>query len=220
MTTDTYPEARHAHGRDRRRSRHHQRHRQGRRHDRARHGDDARLRLHRRRDRGRGAACRSLAQARRRDLQRHHRRRRHLDLRHAAAVRHRRGARGAPRIEPATIRGSSVSAPRSTRCCAISPIRWCATARARRNSSTIRVNGAESRSRGAADRHCRSPTRRWSRPRSPARTPIGAASSWRWARPASRPTATRLGDLVRRHPRRGEGRASTRTIARTPAPPT
>ena len=37
---------------------------------------------------------------------------------------------------------------------------------------------------------CRSPTRRWSKPRSPARTPTGAASSWRWARPASRPTAT------------------------------
>ena len=37
---------------------------------------------------------------------------------------------------------------------------------------------------------CRSPIRRWSRPRSPARTPTGAASSWRSARPASAPTAT------------------------------
>ena len=35
-----------------------------------------------------------------------------------------------------------------------------------------------------------SPTRRWSRPRSPARTRTGAASSWRSARPARRPTAT------------------------------
>ena len=36
----------------------------------------------------------------------------------------------------------------------------------------------------------RSATRRWSRRRSPPATPIGAASSWRSARPARRPTAT------------------------------
>ena len=39
--------------------------------------------------------------------------------------------------------------------------------------------------RGAQDRPRRSPTRRWSRPRSPARTPTGAASSWRSASRAS-----------------------------------
>ena len=44
----------------RRRRRHHQRHRQGRRHDRARHGDDAVLRGDRRADRGAGAAGAAL----------------------------------------------------------------------------------------------------------------------------------------------------------------
>ena len=69
-----------------------QRHRQGRRHDRARHGDHALLRVHRRRDRGARAA--GAAQGRRhRHLQRGHHRRRHLDLRHADAVRHRPGRR-------------------------------------------------------------------------------------------------------------------------------
>ena len=72
------------------------------------------------------------------------------------------------------------------------------------------------RRRGASA--LRSPTRRWSRRPSPARTPTGGASSWRSARPAKRPTATgcrsgsariivaedgeRAADL-----RRGDGRA-------------
>ena len=51
------PEGRHRDRQDRQGQGHHQRHRQGRRHDRARHGDDAVLRLHRRRDLGAGA-CR------------------------------------------------------------------------------------------------------------------------------------------------------------------
>ena len=44
--------------------------------------------------------------------------------------------------------------------------------------------------RRATHRRSPSATRRWSRPRSRRATPIGAASSWRSARPARRPTAT------------------------------
>ena len=50
-------------GQARRRRRHHQRHRQGRRHDRARHGDDAVLRRHRRADRRARAAGSVVATA-------------------------------------------------------------------------------------------------------------------------------------------------------------
>ena len=53
----------------------------------------------------------------------------------------------------------------------------------------IVVEGAVSKPRRAVSR-CRSPIRRWSRPQSPGKTRIGAASSWRSARPASRPIAT------------------------------
>ena len=51
MTTDTFPKVATATREARRRDGHDQRHRQGRRHDRARHGDDAVLRVHRRADR-------------------------------------------------------------------------------------------------------------------------------------------------------------------------
>ena len=64
-----------------------QRHRQGRRHDRPRHGDDAELRVHRRRP----APGRAPDAAQRRhghELQLRHGRRRHLHIRHADAVRH------------------------------------------------------------------------------------------------------------------------------------
>ena len=81
---------------------HDQRHRQGRRHDRARHGDDAVLRGDRRADFG----CRSPGaafQGRRPDLQRGNRRQRHLDQRHAAVVCHRSGGK-ARRAEDQTTR--------------------------------------------------------------------------------------------------------------------
>ena len=52
------PQGRDRHGRDRRDDGHHQRHRQGRRHDRAGHGDHAVVRVHRRADRRR-ARCRA-----------------------------------------------------------------------------------------------------------------------------------------------------------------
>ena len=54
----------------------------------------------------------------------------------------------------------------------------------------VRVTGAESAGGRAQGRRSRSPTRRWSRPRSPARIRTGAGSSWRSASPARRPTAT------------------------------
>ena len=57
MTTDTFPKVATASAQLGKATRHHQRHRQGRRHDRARHGDHAVLRLHRRADRG-AARCR------------------------------------------------------------------------------------------------------------------------------------------------------------------
>ena len=49
---------------------------------------------------------------------------------------------------------------------------------------------ARRRRRPRAASRCRSPTRPWSRRPSPARTQIGAVSSWRSARPARRPTGT------------------------------
>jgi hypothetical protein len=58
-------------------------------HDRARHGDDARLHLHRRRAAA-GRPAKAAGPRRRAHLQLHHRRRRHLDQRHAAVRRHRR----------------------------------------------------------------------------------------------------------------------------------
>ena len=63
MTTDTFPKGAAAIGAARRDAGHHLRHRQGRRHDRARHGDHAVLRLHRRADSRRPCckACSSRA---------------------------------------------------------------------------------------------------------------------------------------------------------------
>ena len=62
MTTDTFPKVATATVKLGKAKRHHQRHRQGRRHDRARHGDHAVLRLHRRADRG-AACCRPCSRA-------------------------------------------------------------------------------------------------------------------------------------------------------------
>ena len=80
------------------------------------------------------AALQALLQrGRRRHLQRRDHRRRHLDLRHAAAVRHRR-RRGARRAEDrARQRSAARGLPQgaSTPCSPISPSRWRATAKAR-----------------------------------------------------------------------------------------
>ena len=82
MTTDTYPKiatARVKLGEQRSRD---QRHRQGRRHDRARHGDDAGLRVHGRSHRIASTAG-DAVEIGRALVQRDHSRQRHLDLRHA-----------------------------------------------------------------------------------------------------------------------------------------
>ena len=156
----------------------HRRHRQGRGHDRARHGDNARLRRHRRRIAP--APAGAPRRGRRPLVQRDHRRQRHLDLRHAAALRHRRG-RARAIVEPA-IRAPPVR--RGAR----RPLLDLAPGRPRRRGRAevhrIGVEGAAVR-RAARRSAWRSPTRRWSRPPSPARTPTGAASSWRSARRAS-----------------------------------
>ena len=146
------------------------------------------LRLHRRADRRAGAAG-APRDGRRRQLQRDHRRQRHLDLGHAAPVRDRRGARRRAITDAARPAARRRSARRSTSCCSTSRSRWCGTARARASSSRCGSTARRRRRRRGGSR-CRSPIRRWSRRRSPARTPTGAASSWRSARPASRPTAT------------------------------
>ena len=111
------PESGDPHGDDRWRRSHHQRHRQGRRHDRARHGDDALLRLHGCADRRPGAAGPG-EEGRREELQLRHGRRRHLHLGYAPGFRHRRGPgarraddhaseRPAARAVPPGLRGSS-----------------------------------------------------------------------------------------------------------------
>ena len=190
MTTDTYPKVATAtvklggaDGDD-------QRHRQGRRHDRARHGDDAFLRRHRRADRGARAAVPAVG-GRRRDsfnavtvdsdtstsdtLM--------LFATGAAAK------RGAPRIDDA--RDPRLAQFRKAldallKNLALQVVR---DGEGARKQVEVTVTGADRRVRPSASR-CRSPIRRWSRRRSPARTPIGAASSWPSARPASPPTAT------------------------------
>ena len=63
MTTDTFPKVATATAKLGKTKVHHQRHRQGRRHDRAGHGDHAVIRFHRRADRG-AARCRKFCQRR------------------------------------------------------------------------------------------------------------------------------------------------------------
>ena len=96
MTTDTFPKVATRTATHRRRRGDDQRHRQGRGHDRARHGDDAVLRLHRCADRRAGAAG-AAEEGRRQELQLRDGRQRHLDLRHAAVLRDRRRGRQAAR---------------------------------------------------------------------------------------------------------------------------
>ncbi len=97
---------------------------------------------------------------------------------------------GAPKIGKANDAvGSRPSARLSRQCWPTSPSRSRATARAPASWSRSWSKARSRRNRRAASR-CRSPIPRWSRPRSPARTPTGAGSSWRSARPASPPIAT------------------------------
>ena len=170
----------------------HQRHRQGLGHDRARHGDDAGLRLHRR-QRCRPPVLQALLRAGRRPLA-------STASRSTAtprpATRVLLFATGqAQRIRPIAERRRSAPRrfPRARSRRVLLDLALPGRARRRgraeaRHASTS--TGAATDRRRAAHRRSRSPTRRWSRPRSPARTPTGAASSWRSARPARRPTAT------------------------------
>ena len=111
-----------------------------------------------------------------------------------------RGARGAPRIglaDDPRLAGFRAALDRAAaRSRAPGGAR---TARARRSSSQSTSPAPKATHAARRHRACRSPIRRWSRRRSPARTPIGAASSWRSARPAKPPTATGsaiwLGDI-------------------------
>ena len=196
-----------------------QRHRQGLGHDPARHGDHAGLRRHRRQDPGGGAAG-AAARGHRPLLQRDHGRRRHLDQRHAAALRA-TGQAGHPRVD-GRRRPAAERFPRQARRAAG---RSRLPGRARRrgraaSSSRIDVTGAASATRRAPHRPSRSPIRRWSRPRSPAATPTGAASSWRSARPARRPTATGCGIGIGGVTHRRERPASARTTTRRRSPAT
>ena len=165
MTTDTFPKVATAHGRIGGATVTHQRHRQGRRHDRARHGDDAVLRLHRRADRG-AARCRRCCRAASTDtLQRDHRRRRHLDLRHAAAVRHRRRAARRADASPRRTTAARCLPERARRPCCVDLAQQVARdGEGARKFVEIVVEGAASKKLGARASRCRSPTRRWSRP--------------------------------------------------------
>ena len=103
MTTDTFPKVATATREARRGDGDDQRHRQGRRHDRARHGDDAVLRVHRRADRGAGPAGDPVGCGHR-YVQRRDDRRRHVDVRYAARIRDRRRARARRRSPARPIR--------------------------------------------------------------------------------------------------------------------
>ena len=165
----------------------------------------------------RGAAAGGGRARGRRDLQLHHRRRRHLDLGHA---------RSWPRPAGRRCRRSQARRPAAAR------LRGGADrgdARPRAAGGARRRGGDEVR-RGPGDRRgeprptrarsgCRSPTRRWSRRRSPARTRTGAGSSWRWASPGAAADRDRLTHPLRRHPG-GRGRAGSRppTARRTGRP--
>ena len=148
MTTDTFPKVATARGQARRGRGDDQRHRQGRRHDRARHGDDAVVRLHRRADRragAAGAARRSRSSARSTPSPSTATPRPPTRCccspparREARRAGDRRRRRPAPRRLPARARQAA---------CSTSPSRSCATARARANSSR---SGSRARRRASA----------------------------------------------------------------------
>jgi glutamate N-acetyltransferase/amino-acid N-acetyltransferase len=132
-------------------------------------------------------ACRTADQGRRRNVQLHHGGQRHLDQRHGAGLCHRarramtRSLRRVPRRRCLCRRADRCVPPTG----ASGGARWRGRAEIHRRHRHRRGLDESARKVGLP-----SPTRRWSRPPSRARTPIGAASSWPWARPANRPTAT------------------------------
>ena len=202
-TTDTF--AKGAGRRDRRHRCRSRRHRQGQRHDRPRHGDDARVRVHRPRRRARPAPTVPV---------------------------------GLGRAPASTASPSTPTRRPATPCCSSPPAHPArrSTRPTGRRVAAFRdaldavlldlahqivrdgegatkfvrctVTGASRRRSGEGHRPVRSGTRRWSRPRWPPRTPTGAASSWRSARPASgRPRRTGHLDRRRAH-RRARRRGS------------
>ena len=161
-----------------------------------------------------GAASRAVGD----DLQRGHRRQRHLDLRHAAAVRHRRGGRpgAAPVDGRSTDRAPGGFPPqRSSSLMQDLALQIVRDGEGARKLVEITVTGADIGTRRPGASPVRSPIRRWSRRRSPARTPTGAASSWPSARPARRPTATgwRSGSATSASPSTASAIRTTREAA-------
>ncbi len=115
---------RRAHGDDRRDH-------QGLGHDRARHGDNARLRVHRRG--GLAGLPAGLPEPRQPEhVLVHHRRFRHLDQRHGARLRHRQGRQRPARLVR-RCRRRCLRQPRCTTSAGSWRCSWCATAKARRN---------------------------------------------------------------------------------------
>ena len=110
-----------------------------------------------------------------RQLQRDHRRQRHLDLRHAAALRHRQAAKA--RAAVTSLRDRRLGAFRAALDDLLLDLahQVVRDGEGARKFVEVRVDGRGVEALGASGSRCRSPTRRWSRPRSPARTPTGAA---------------------------------------------
>ena len=120
-----------------------------------------------------------------------HGRRRHLDQRHGAALRDRQGGdTGRPDAAPTRALKDFRRALDAVLIELAQQI--VRDGEGAQKFVTIEVTGAASIARRRGASGSRSAIRRWSRPRSRPATPIGAASSWRSARPARRPTATGL----------------------------
>ncbi len=160
MTTDTFPKVATATAKIGKSEGHHQRHRQGRRHDRARHGDDAVLHLHR--------CARSAAPALQALLKDGV-----ADTFNAVTidgdtstsdtlhdVRHRQSRRTAPRIARASDPRLKAYRRRCRPCSPISPSRSRAMAKAPASWSRS-WSKARCRKRRRARSPCRSPIRRW-----------------------------------------------------------
>ncbi len=151
-----------------------------------------------------------LADGRRRHLQRRHRRRRHLDLRHAAGVRdRRRGDAGAPKI--ARANDPRLKAFRA----AFEPVLADLAEQVARDGEGARklveivVEGAASKTLGAAHRAVdRQLAAGEDRDRRRGRQLGPRRDGGRQGRRAGRPRQAL--DLVRRHPRRPQGRARSR----------
>ena len=158
-----------------------------------------------------GAAPGAWSAARtRRDLQLHHRRRRHLDLGHAAVSPPPARPPMAPLADGRRPARRGASRRRSTGVMLDLAHQVVRDGEGATKFVEIRVDRRRHRRRRAQRSACRSPTRRWSRPRSPARTRTGAASSWPSARPASRADrdtlSIRFGDILVAEQRLGVAR--------------